>query len=252
MATTDGAELHVAERGQGRPFVLLHGVTMSTLSWHYQLIDLVDAGYRVLAPDVRGHGRSTGGRDGYTIARLADDAFEVLRALDVRDAIVVGHSLGGMTMLQLLADHPELASDGTIAGIVLASTSASPVIGNGVPAVFARVSRLITPVAGRGHAFATMRHNRRARRSGAATADTELATTGSAGGGDNGGGAGGGTGGNGAGREATGGDGSDDDTESSTHEWLAKTWPALTSPECTAGWRLGHRRRLLTSSWFGR
>jgi hypothetical protein len=80
VATSDGGEIHVVERGQGRPFVLLHGVTLTSLSWQYQLIDLVDAGYRVVALDIRGHGRSRPGRDGFTLARLAADLHQVLVA----------------------------------------------------------------------------------------------------------------------------------------------------------------------------
>jgi pimeloyl-ACP methyl ester carboxylesterase len=156
VVTSDGGQIHVVERGQGRPFVLLHGVTLTTASWQYQLVDLVDAGYRVLALDIRGHGRSRPGRDGYSLTRLAEDLREVLGALDVRDAEIVGHSLGGMTALQLLADHPELGHDGTVSGIVLVSTSAGMVVGNGVPALFARVAGLVTPAAAaRGHVFAS-------------------------------------------------------------------------------------------------
>lgn len=157
VPTSDGGEIHVVDRGQGRPFILLPGVTLTTLSWHYQLVDLVEAGYRVLAMDIRGHGRSVPGSGGYSVERLAADVLEAMQALEVQDAIVVGHSLGGMTALQLLIDHPELATDGTVSGIVLVSTSASMIIGNGVPAALARAIGPIMPVAGRGHAFATTR-----------------------------------------------------------------------------------------------
>jgi pimeloyl-ACP methyl ester carboxylesterase len=164
VPASDGGEIHVADRGRGRPFVLLPGVTLTTLSWHYQLIDLVDAGYRVLAMDIRGHGRSIPGSGGYGGARLAEDVYEALLALDVKDAILVGHSLGGMTALQLLIDHPELASDGTVSGMVLVSTSASMIMGNGVPAALARAIGPIGPAAGRGHAFATTRRGQSAAR----------------------------------------------------------------------------------------
>jgi pimeloyl-ACP methyl ester carboxylesterase len=109
----------------------------------------------VLALDIRGHGGSSPGRDGYDMARLAEDVRTVLTTLDVRDAVVVGHSLGGMTALQLLVDHPELARDATVSAIALISTSASMVIGNGVPAMLARLGNAITPTAGRSHAYAT-------------------------------------------------------------------------------------------------
>jgi len=155
IPTSDGGEIHLLDRGSGRPFLLIHGVTLSTVVWHYQLFDLVDAGYRVLALDLRGHGRSKAGTDGFTVARMAEDIHEVLRALDLRDVVLVGHSLGGMISLQLLADHPDLTTDTTVSGLVLVSTSASPIGGNGVPAAFARLSRILTPAAGRGHLVAT-------------------------------------------------------------------------------------------------
>ena len=160
VPTSDGGEIHVEHRGSGRPFLLVHGVTLSTMVWHYLMTDLVDAGYRAVAIDLRGHGRSTAGSEGYTVARLAEDIYEVLRALHLHDVVLVGHSLGGMTGLQLLADHPDLTDDATVSGLVLVSTSASPIGGNGVPAAFARISRILTPAAGRGHLVASARRAR--------------------------------------------------------------------------------------------
>lgn len=149
--THDGGEVHVVERGTGRTFLLVHGVTVSTVVWHYQLLDLVAAGYRVVALDIRGHGKSVAGEDGYTVAAMAEDVFTAARALDLHDAVAVGHSMGAMVLLQLLADHPELVNDGTISSIALVATSASPVLGNGVPAAAAAMVRVLTPAAGRGH-----------------------------------------------------------------------------------------------------
>jgi pimeloyl-ACP methyl ester carboxylesterase len=155
VASYDGGEIHFIERGAGRPFLLLHGVTNSTLVWHYQLLDLVEAGYRVVAMDIRGHGRSTAGHDGYTLEAMARDAWTVIQTLDLRDAVVVGHSMGAMVLLQLLSDHPELATSGAVSALAMVATSASPVLGNGVPAAAAEVVRLLTPAAGRGHLRAT-------------------------------------------------------------------------------------------------
>jgi pimeloyl-ACP methyl ester carboxylesterase len=149
--TYDGGEIHVVERGSGRTFLLLHGVTVSTEVWHYQLLDLVAAGYRVVAMDIRGHGKSAAGDEGYTVAAMAEDVFTAIRALDLHDTVAVGHSMGAMVLLQLLADHPELVADGTLPSIALVATSASPVLGNGVPAAAAAMVRALTPAAGRGH-----------------------------------------------------------------------------------------------------
>lgn len=107
IVTSDGAELAVIERGHGRPVVLVHGVVLSSLCWHRQLEDLGGEA-RVIAYDQRGHGESTSGRQGLTLDRLADDLFEVLERLDVRGAVLVGHSLGGMVAMRLLARHPDL------------------------------------------------------------------------------------------------------------------------------------------------
>jgi non-heme chloroperoxidase len=155
LAAVDGGEIHVIDRGEGRPFLLLHGVTNTTLIWHYQLLDLVAAGYRVVALDLRGHGGSRAGADGYSLEAMARDAHQVVQALGLRDAVAVGHSMGGMVLLQLLADHPELAAGGAIASMVLIATSASPVLGNGVPAAAAGLVRFLTPAAGQGHVMAS-------------------------------------------------------------------------------------------------
>jgi pimeloyl-ACP methyl ester carboxylesterase len=155
VATYDGGEIHVVERGEGRPFLLLHGVTETTLVWHYQLLDLVEAGHRVVAMDLRGHGRSRAGRDGHTLEAMAQDVCDVIEVLHLHEAVAVGHSMGAMVLFQLLADHRELVSGGAVSSIALVATSASPILGNGVPAAAAELVRVLTPVAGRGHLRAT-------------------------------------------------------------------------------------------------
>lgn len=152
----DGGEIHVVERGEGRPFLLVHGVTETSLVWHYQLLDLVAAGYRVVAVDIRGHGGSRAGSDAYTLDAMAGDVAGVVQALELRDAVAVGHSLGGMVLLQLLNDHPELVP-AAISSLVLIATSARPVLGNGLPAAAAAVMRSLTPLAGRSHVRASGR-----------------------------------------------------------------------------------------------
>ena len=122
---SDGGTLHVVERGTGRPLVLLHGITLSSLTWHYQLQDLADR-FRVLAVDHRGHGSSKPGDGGWELSRLALDVEELLEDLDLRDAVVVGHSMGGMVALRFALDHPDTLRD-RVAGLVLMSTSGTPV-----------------------------------------------------------------------------------------------------------------------------
>jgi pimeloyl-ACP methyl ester carboxylesterase len=108
--TDDGGHIHVVERGEGRPVLLLHGVTLSAVTWHYQLLDLAGE-LRVLAMDHRGHGRSIAGEGGYPLERLGQDVRAVLEELDLRDAVLAGHSMGGMVLQRFLVDHPEVVAE---------------------------------------------------------------------------------------------------------------------------------------------
>jgi pimeloyl-ACP methyl ester carboxylesterase len=128
VATSDGGTMHVVEHGDpaGRPIVLLHGITLSALTWHYQLLDLTDR-YRLLAVDLRGHGSSVAGADEWHLDRLATDLAELFDHLDLRDAVLVGHSMGGMVALRFALDHRATFAD-RVAGLVLMSTSAGPVV----------------------------------------------------------------------------------------------------------------------------
>jgi len=125
LPVSDGGRLHVVERGPlgGRPLVLLHGVALSAALWHYQLTDLANR-FRVLAVEHRGHGLSLAGDAGFTIGRLGQDLAELLDALDLRDAVLVGHSMGGMIVLRFAVDHPGVV-EARVAGSVLVSSLAS-------------------------------------------------------------------------------------------------------------------------------
>ena len=125
----DGGVAHAVERGDGPPVVLLHGVTLAAGVWSQQLADLGDR-HRVVAVDLRGHGRSTVGADGFTggIGRLASDVRQVLHALDLTGALLVGHSMGGMVALQLVADAPPEWTAARIGALALVATSAGPVV----------------------------------------------------------------------------------------------------------------------------
>ncbi len=145
IEVSDGARIRVVETGPrppGRPalppIVLLHGITLSAAIWPYQLRSLAAAGHRVLAFDLRGHGRSatTSAPSKLTLDRLAADVEEVLGALDVRDAVLVGHSMGGMVALSMMDRDPALAAGkGRIASMALVATTASPARGRGLPAL---------------------------------------------------------------------------------------------------------------------
>ena len=122
LPSHDGGELYLVERGRdGRPLVLLHGITLAARVWGYQLRDLSDR-FRVIAVDLRGHGRVDGRDRGLRAPPARRRPRTVLESLDLRDAIVVGHSMGGMTLMQFCADHPDVL-DERVAGVVFLATA---------------------------------------------------------------------------------------------------------------------------------
>ena len=153
ITAADGGTIHVVERGAGPPLVLIHGVTLSHELWVHQFTDLADR-YRVIAIDQRGHGRSTAGADGFTapgthpggIRRLAADLATVLDTLDLDHAVLVGHSMGGMTTLQWAADSDPARRRRQVAGVALVSTLAGPMVG--LPG-WSKLLALTTPAAAR-------------------------------------------------------------------------------------------------------
>lgn len=122
--TADGASIHVAEKGHGRPLLLLHGVTLQWWVWGAQFNTLSDR-YRVMAWDMRGHGRSTVGDEGITLEAIADDLATVLEKLDLHDAIVIGHSMGGMALGRFCGRHEDVMVE-RCGGLVFLDTSAAP------------------------------------------------------------------------------------------------------------------------------
>ncbi|MFE3632826.1 alpha/beta fold hydrolase [Streptomyces sp. NPDC059168] len=96
MVDVNGIRLHIAEEGDGPLVVLLHGFPESWHSWHRQFGPLSDAGFRVVAPDQRGYGRSDrpDAVDAYTILHLVGDVVGLVQALGEKKAYVVGHDWG--------------------------------------------------------------------------------------------------------------------------------------------------------------
>lgn len=117
----DGTTINVVETGTGTPLVFVHGVTLSLRTWVRQYSMLPALGYRVIAIDQRGHGDSTLGDDGHAVEHLGDDLAAVLDALDVHDAVLVGHSMGGVAVQSFALRHPEAARE-RVRGLVLLST----------------------------------------------------------------------------------------------------------------------------------
>jgi pimeloyl-ACP methyl ester carboxylesterase len=125
VVTDDDArlEVHLAGPDDGPTVVFSHCWTGRMDLWGGVARRLVAAGHRVVLYDQRGHGHSTLGRARLTVDRLGDDLRTVLEALDVRDAVLAGHSMGGMTVQALAANHPEVVAS-RARGIVLAGTAA--------------------------------------------------------------------------------------------------------------------------------
>jgi pimeloyl-ACP methyl ester carboxylesterase len=119
----DGGTIHVVDEGVGPPILLSHGVTLSVRTWCYQLESLPREGFRVLAFDHRGHGASVAGSSGHSLVNLGEDVRSVLVGLDLRDVVLVGHSMGGVAVEQFVTTFPDVARE-RVAGIVLLSTLA--------------------------------------------------------------------------------------------------------------------------------
>lgn len=124
VSTYDGGSVHVAERGEGPAVVLLHGVTLQWDVWS-PLLHLLGNDHRVLAWDMRGHGDSHAGDEGVSLGAVATDLVTVLGELDITDAVIVGHSMGGMALGRFLVDHAGSARRRVRHGVFL-STSAAP------------------------------------------------------------------------------------------------------------------------------
>ena len=88
-------DIHYVDRGQGQPVVLIHGWPLSHRMWESQIDALVDAGYRCVAYDRRGFGDSGRPNGGYDYDTFASDLNDVITALDLRDAVLAGFSMGG-------------------------------------------------------------------------------------------------------------------------------------------------------------
>ncbi len=102
----NGIRLHVAEAGSGPLVLLLHGFPEFWWSWRHQLVALSEAGYRVVAPDLRGYGASDKPPRGYDAPTLSADLAGLVRALGERSAVFVGHDWGGHLAWSTAALHP--------------------------------------------------------------------------------------------------------------------------------------------------
>jgi epoxide hydrolase 4 len=107
QATVNGIRLFYAEAGSGPPVVLLHGFPETHRSWDLQVPALVAAGFRVIAPDLRGYGRSERTRGGYELENLARDVVGLIDALGLESVRLVGHDWGGAITWLVASLHPD-------------------------------------------------------------------------------------------------------------------------------------------------
>ena len=107
VTTRDGLQIFYKDWGNGRPIVFSHGWPLSADDWDAQMLFFLGKGYRVIAHDRRGHGRSTQTGDGHDMDHYADDLAAVTAHLDLQGTIHIGHSTGGGEVVRYLARHGE-------------------------------------------------------------------------------------------------------------------------------------------------
>jgi non-heme chloroperoxidase len=107
ITVKDGTEIYYKDWGSGQPIVFSHGWPLSADDWDTQMMFFLNHGYRVIAHDRRGHGRSSQTGDGHDMDHYADDLAALTAHLDLKNAIHVGHSTGGGEVTRYIARHGE-------------------------------------------------------------------------------------------------------------------------------------------------
>ena len=105
FATQDGTRIFYKDWGKGQPVVFSHGWPLSGDAWDAQMMFLGERGYRVIAHDRRGHGRSDQTWDGNDMDTYADDLAQLIDSLDLKDMVIVGHSTGGGEVARYIGRH---------------------------------------------------------------------------------------------------------------------------------------------------
>ena len=105
ITTKDGTEIYYNDWGKGQPVVFSHGWPLSADAWEDQMFFFAANGYRAIAHDRRGHGRSSQPWEGNHMDQYADDLAELFEKLDLKDAIMIGHSTGGGEVARYLGRH---------------------------------------------------------------------------------------------------------------------------------------------------
>jgi len=134
ITTKDGTSLFYKDWGSGQPVVFSHGWPLCSDAWDNQMLFLGQHGYRVIAHDRRGHGRSSQTWDGNDMDTYADDLAQLLDALDVKNAMMVGHSTGGGEVARYIGRHGTgRVSKAVLVGAVPPTMMKSAAYPNGLP-----------------------------------------------------------------------------------------------------------------------
>jgi len=115
LSTRDGTQIYYKDWGDGQPVVFSHGWPLDGDAWDAQMLFLLGHGYRAIAHDRRGHGRSSQPAGGHEMDTFADDLNELIESLNLKDATLVGHSTGGGEVTRYVGRH----GSKRLAGVVL-------------------------------------------------------------------------------------------------------------------------------------